>query len=1005
MAPLISGRQKSPIRSHSRSISRVAAGRRHRSLVRPERSRSRGRGLSRSRTREFGHREHDFCGMGADGREAQPWYAWWPLLTRILTCLIPSWLLSTCGRMHDERVQAAWREKVALCMVIVLMCLLLAFITFGLSTIVCRPSIKPIYNIGMVGKNNNEDNRWFIIHGMIYNIPAKYKPYTHKGGLDPYSLFATMDISPYFPWAPDCPFAGIMTGLKCKAVGTNLEHCHDPLILNYMEYVADVAYEWKDIHGTTRVVFNGEVLDVGTYLDQVPEDSEFRPFGEYVDRVFRASQGGDVTRAFNQLSSDMRSCIRQSFRVGLLEVKTLGCIITDIVLYVSLVAILSLVLAKFLLAVAFAFIMARRLGRPSKGHPTDIGDSLAKRSRSSSSMSALKTSRYSLAQHRPYNQSQTNSSGIVQSASLQSISAFNRSITGASGTNDASVSTPQPSQPRFDSTNSPDHMYTILLVTCYSEDEAGLRCTLDSLTETDYDDSQKLLFVIADGIITGSGNEMSTPDTVLGMLELVHERFEAFHFDVDGRPALHSYVAIADGTKRHNMARVYAGYYRSRGHVVPTILVAKCGTPEEADKPKPGNRGKRDSQIILMSFLSRVLFDDRMTPLEYDIFFKIYRLTGIMPDQYEAVLMIDADTKVMPAALNKLTAVLRRDATVMGLCGETRIANKAASWVSMIQVFEYYISHHLSKAFESVFGGVTCLPGCFCMYRIKAPKNGGWVPILASPDILDSYSENVTDTLHKKNLLLLGEDRYLTTLMLQTFPKRKLIFVPQAICKTTVPEEFSVLLSQRRRWINSTVHNLFELVLVPDLCGTFCCSMQFVVFMELCGTLVLPAAIVFTGVLIASTFIREPQWIPLFLLAAILGLPALLILFTTRKLMYAIWFVIYIIALPIWNFVLPVYAFWHFDDFSWGETRKIDCTSSGIDDHGKAEGLFDASKICMKRWHEFEQERIIKSERWKATGGGFAQNSYTSVKWNSITASANDIVSSSPATDLLSDKK
>ena len=56
----------------------------------------------------------------------------------------------------------------------------------------------------------------------------------------------------------------------------------------------------------------------------------------------------------------------------------------------------------------------------------------------------------------------------------------------------------------------------------------------------------------------------------------------------------------------------------------------------------------------------------------------------------------------------------------------------------MIQVFEYYISHHLGKSFESIFGGVTCLPGCFCMYRIKAPKYDGLsVPILANPDIVE----------------------------------------------------------------------------------------------------------------------------------------------------------------------------------------------------------------------------------------------------------------------------
>merc|ERR1711939_1127558 len=254
----------------------------------------------------------------------------------------------------------------------------------------------------------------------------------------------------------------------------------------------------------------------------------------------------------------------------------------------------------------------------------------------------------------------------------------------------------------------------------------------------------------------------------------------------------------------------------------------------------------------------------------------------------------------------------------------TKIANKRASWVSAIQVFEYFISHHLSKSFESVFGGVTCLPGCFCMYRIKAPKGGQnyWVPILANPDVVEHYSENVVDTLHKKNLLLLGEDRYLSTLMLRTFSKRKQVFVPQAVCKTTVPETFSVLLSQRRRWINSTVHNLMELVLVRDLCGTFCFSMQFVVGIELIGTLVLPAAIAFTLYVVIVSIIGPIQIIPLVLLALILGLPAVLIVLTAHRWSYVIWMLIYLLSLPIWNFVLPVYAFWKFDDFSWGDTRK-----------------------------------------------------------------------------------
>ena len=59
-----------------------------------------------------------------------------------------------------------------------------------------------------------------------------------------------------------------------------------------------------------------------------------------------------------------------------------------------------------------------------------------------------------------------------------------------------------------------------------------------------------------------------------------------------------------------------------------------------------------------------------------------------------------------------------------------------------------------TKAFNYV--GATCLPGCFSMYRIKALKGDAsyWVPTLTNPDTVERYSENVVDTLHKKNPFL-----------------------------------------------------------------------------------------------------------------------------------------------------------------------------------------------------------------------------------------------------------
>ena len=94
--------------------------------------------------------------------------------------------------------------------------------------------------------------------------------------------------------------------------------------------------------------------------------------------------------------------------------------------------------------------------------------------------------------------------------------------------------------------------------------------------------------------------------------------------------------------------------------------------------------------------------------------------------------------------------------------------------------------------------------------------------------------------------------------------------------------------------------------------------------------------------------------IPLVLLAMILGLPAVLIVLTAHRWSYVLWMLIYLVSLPIWNLVLPSYAFWKFDDFSWGDTRKVEGELKETG-HGDGEGEFDSSKIVMKRWADFEK--------------------------------------------------
>jgi len=94
----------------------------------------------------------------------------------------------------------------------------------------------------------------------------------------------------------------------------------------------------------------------------------------------------------------------------------------------------------------------------------------------------------------------------------------------------------------------------------------------------------------------------------------------------------------------------------------------------------------------------------------------------------------------------------------------------------------------------------------------------------------------------------------------------------------------------------------------------------------------------------------------------ILGLPAVLIVLTAHRWSYVAWMFIYLISLPLWNFVLPTYAYWKFDDFSWGDTRKTageKTKKAGIE----YEGEFDSSKITMKRWGDFESGTYSFSSR------------------------------------------
>ncbi|CAJ0914618.1 10222_t:CDS:1, partial [Entrophospora sp. SA101] len=93
--------------------------------------------------------------------------------------------------------------------------------------------------------------------------------------------------------------------------------------------------------------------------------------------------------------------------------------------------------------------------------------------------------------------------------------------------------------------------FVICQVPCYTESDDSMRKTLDSLAVLRYDDKRKLLFIVCDGMIIGSGNDQPTPRIVLDILGV----------DPNLDPEPLSFLSLGDGAKQHNMGKIYSGLY------------------------------------------------------------------------------------------------------------------------------------------------------------------------------------------------------------------------------------------------------------------------------------------------------------------------------------------------------------------------------------------------------------------------------------------------------------
>lgn len=313
-----------------------------------------------------------------------------------------------------------------------------------------------------------------------------------------------------------------------------------------------VGYDWKQVpQFDDYMVIDGNVLNLTPYMLANPKPIANDPVDtaiRYMLRTMVQAGGKDATRIFYNRADLQASvkCLQERYYAGHIDKITPGCFVSELFLYVSLALIMTIVLVRFAMAVTFKWILSRRLIIAPKnlkrkvispavmpeGANIDIGNTTGAAPWTNQRQGANTQARL-----RKNPKGYANGMGDSDEF-LEKPRSGNDDSVGANGMiSMASIGA---------------ELFVVCLITCYSEGEESIRSTLDSVAGTTYSDARKLLFIVCDGMITGSGEKHSTPDICVAMIE-ADERF--------GEPQAMSYVAVGAGSKAHNQAMVYAGHY------------------------------------------------------------------------------------------------------------------------------------------------------------------------------------------------------------------------------------------------------------------------------------------------------------------------------------------------------------------------------------------------------------------------------------------------------------
>jgi len=443
----------------------------------------------------------------------------------------------------------------------------------------------------------------------------------------------------------------------------------------------------------------------------------------------------------------------------------------------------------------------------------------------------------------------------------------------------------------------------IIHIPIYNEDYDTIKSTIESVCRMNYKKENILMLIVVDGIINNSESSFSDKTLLFDVLNNDDYKLDLNCGEIDSNTIEY----------KDNRLKIYNGSYKEISYSV----ILKRGNVSETFRN--GNRGKKDSALIIYETIYNLsLPTEEIGQCYLDIIHRIQSgLSFKNIYDFEYMLIVDCDTDAEPDCLIQMMSYLRVNPDCLAVCGQTVVKNKNENYITIVQSFEYFISHLLLKTFESITYNVLVLSGCFTLFRLK---QSGEVTI--NKNIIDNYTKEANG-LYEKNLLELGEDRFLTVLIIQEHSEKKLSYISDAISYTNVPNSFKVLLCQRRRWTNSLIVCLALLAIKPPVQSFFRhVKMYLVIIMELFIIFLLPIVILI-GLInsIISLSIQGFSVMPVVITSVIILLNLLISLAVLRFDM-AIRFFPFFTYLPVFSIIIPIYSILNLDNLNWGKTRE-----------------------------------------------------------------------------------